>query len=175
MQNNEQVVHGALDFAELAQLGLAPEDICDFSVNSNPYGPPPSVAKALAQVRIEQYPDRQCLQLRQALIQHEIQLDGIAQEMVLCGNGATDLIWAIARAYLSLGQKAAVIEPTFGEYRYASQATGAQVISFQTALDNTFALDIDTLTNWLLRESPRATQMSYHHARVDDVLTTGDV
>ena len=50
MQNNEQVVHGALDFAELAQLGLAPEDICDFSVNSNPYGPSPSGAKALSSI-----------------------------------------------------------------------------------------------------------------------------
>ena len=139
MQNNEQVVHGALDFAELAQLGLAPEDICDFSVNSNPYGPSPSVAKALTQVRIEQYPDRQCLQLKQAFLQYEIALDAITPEMLLCGNGAADLIWAIARAYLSPNQKAAVVEPTFGEYRYASQATGAQIISFQTMLDNAFA------------------------------------
>lgn len=175
MQYDEQVVHGALNFAELAQLGLSPQDICDFSVNSNPYGPSPAVIASLAQVRIEQYPDRQCLQLKQALIKYEIELDTIPPEMVLCGNGAADLIWAIARAYLSPGQKAAIIEPTFGEYRYASQATGAQVISFQTALDNAFALDIEVLTRWLLAERPAILWLCNPNNPTGNWLTLSDL
>jgi hypothetical protein len=31
--------HGALDYAELEQLGLHPDEVTDFSVNSNPFGP----------------------------------------------------------------------------------------------------------------------------------------
>ena len=58
---NKAVVHGALDFAELENLDLDPADILDFSVNSNPYGPSPLAKAALAKVKIERYPDRECL------------------------------------------------------------------------------------------------------------------
>jgi histidinol-phosphate aminotransferase len=154
MQSEIPVIHGAMDFAELAQYGLSPEEVCDFSVNVNPYGPSPLVAPALAQVPVERYPDRECLQLRQILLQHEIIEKHIAEDMLLCGNGTAELIWAIARAYLPPQQKAALLEPTFGEYRYATQATGAQVISLRTTLANAFALDMSSVMRWLLDERP---------------------
>src|SRR5207244_3020361 len=56
-------IHGALDFAELDRLGLAPEVVLDFSVNGNPYGPSPQVREAMAQVAYERYPDREVLAL----------------------------------------------------------------------------------------------------------------
>ena len=34
--------HGAFDYDELRQLGYSPDEVIDFSVNSNPYGPPQS-------------------------------------------------------------------------------------------------------------------------------------
>src|SRR3972149_20710 len=34
--------HGALGYAELERLGLKPEQGFDFSVHSNPHGPPPA-------------------------------------------------------------------------------------------------------------------------------------
>ena len=52
-------IHGALDFAELDRLALAPEAVLDFSVNGNPYGPSPRVREALAQVPYDRYPDRE--------------------------------------------------------------------------------------------------------------------
>jgi histidinol-phosphate aminotransferase len=154
MQHERPLVHGALDFAELAHLGFSPEEVCDFSVNINPYGPSPLVAQALARIPVERYPDRECLQLRQTLLQHEIQEQHITEEMLLCGNGTAELIWAIARAYLSPQQKTAVLEPTFGEYRYAAQATGAQVIGLRATLANVFAFDVDNVMRWLLDERP---------------------
>ena len=60
-------IHGALDFAELDHLGLAPEAVLDFSVNGNPYGPSPYVREALGQVVYERYPDREVLALRRVL------------------------------------------------------------------------------------------------------------
>ena len=40
-------IHGARDYGELAQLGLAPDAVIDFSANSNPYGPHPAVLAAV--------------------------------------------------------------------------------------------------------------------------------
>ncbi len=63
-------IHGALDFAELDRLGLAPEAVLDFSVNGNPYGPSPYVREALAQVPYDRYPDREGSALRRVLATH---------------------------------------------------------------------------------------------------------
>jgi histidinol-phosphate/aromatic aminotransferase/cobyric acid decarboxylase-like protein len=76
-------VHGALDFAELDRLALAPEAVLDFSVNGNPYGPSPGVREALAQVPYDRYPDRETLALRRVLSAH---LD-VPAEHILVGNG----------------------------------------------------------------------------------------
>src|SRR5438874_11319118 len=95
----ERVVHGAFDYGELAHLGLHPSDILDFSVNSNPYGPSSTVCEAIANVAIDRYPDRACLQLRQAILEYELLGMDVPFSSLLCGNGTTDLIWAIARAF----------------------------------------------------------------------------
>jgi len=44
----DQVAHGAIDHAECAALGIAPEQVTDFSSNLNPFGPPSSVRAALS-------------------------------------------------------------------------------------------------------------------------------
>lgn len=40
--------HGGPNEAELASLGIRPEDVLDFSASTNPFGPPPGVREALA-------------------------------------------------------------------------------------------------------------------------------
>ena len=83
------VPHGALDFAELERCGLAPQDVLDFSVNGNPYGPSPQVQKVLTQVPLDRYPDREALALRRALAAH---LD-VAPAGIVVGNGSVELMW----------------------------------------------------------------------------------
>src|SRR5579883_3107876 len=126
----EKAIHGAIDYAELSHLGLNPDEVLDFSVNANPYGPSPCVYEAIVRVAIERYPDRECWQLRQTLVQTELREDGMAIPLssIVCGNGASELIWACARALLYPGAKAAIIGPTFGEYRAALTAAGASVV-----------------------------------------------
>jgi histidinol-phosphate aminotransferase len=151
----ERPVHGAPDYAELAAVGLQPADICDFSVNSNPYGPSPHVREAISATSIERYPDRDCLQLRQALLIHELAPFEGSLSSLICGNGASELIWAIARAYLQPGLNAAIIGPTFGEYCAASRATGATISEFRAQADKQFQLNIAALGDWLQRERPQ--------------------
>jgi histidinol-phosphate aminotransferase len=147
-------VHGAFDYSELERLGLCADELLDFSANINPYGPSPAVRAALRETAIERYPDRKCLELRRALLQHELSAAPVTLDRLVCGNGTAELIWTIARTYLHPGQKAAIVGPTFGEYHAASQAAGARVIHFQTSADTQFRLNIAELISWLQREQP---------------------
>lgn len=143
--------HGGPDHAELARLGLRPEDVLDFSVSTNAYGPPPAVATAMAAADITRYPDRSATALRQALADR---MD-VFPEQVLVGNGAAELIWLIALAYLRPGDAAFVIGPTFGEYRAASQRMGAQVNEWRAVEDDDFAIHEEAVATALRHVRPR--------------------
>ncbi len=150
----ERAVHGALDYGELERLGLHPEEVLDFSVNANPYGPSPRVREVVARVALDRYPDRECWQLRQAILASDPSATHVPLQSVLCGNGASELIWAIARAYLKPGLKAAIIGPTFGEYHVACLATGASVVEYRAQMIDDFQLDTAAVSTWIMREQP---------------------
>lgn len=150
----ERVVHGAIDYSELARLGLQPSEILDFSVNSNPYGPSPMVHAAVAQVAIERYPDRACLQLRQTILEYELTSLALPLSSLLCGNGTSELIWAIGCTFLAAGKKSLIVAPTFGEYRAASLAAGAAIIELRAEEAQQFVPDLTLLQSHIVREKP---------------------
>jgi histidinol-phosphate aminotransferase len=125
------VVHGARDYGELARLGLSPDEVIDFSANSNPYGPHPAVLAAVAQAlhpaRLARYPDRDCLALRAAIAR----VDERPDETILPGNGATELIHLIALACVEPGSRHLVVAPTFGQYAHAIRIAGGDVIELR--------------------------------------------
>src|SRR5205807_7699383 len=98
INRGERAVHGALDYSELERLGLHPEEVLDFSVNTNPYGPSPQVREVVAHVALDRYPDRECRQLRQTILATDLSATHVSPQSIVCGNGAAELIWAIARA-----------------------------------------------------------------------------
>lgn len=130
------VVHGARDYAELARLGLNPDHIIDFSANSNPYGPHPTVLAAVSAVldaaTLARYPDRDCLALRAAIAA----TDQTPIETILAGNGATELIHLIAQAFVKPGSRHLVIAPTFGQYAHAIRLMGGEVIEYRPPAAN---------------------------------------
>lgn len=150
----ERAIHGALDYEELERLGLHPWEILDFSVNSNPYGPSPHVREAVTNVVIDRYPDRECLELRRAILDEELAATKLPLLSVVCGNGTTELIWTIAHAYLKPGLKAAILGPTFGEYHVACLATGATVVEFRAQAAECFQLDMVAVAAWIRMEQP---------------------
>ena len=87
--------HGAVQDAELAGWGVAPEEAVDFSSNVNPYGPSPMVEEALERASIARYPDPQCMDLHVALAAHH----DVEPDCILAGNGAAELIWLAALAF----------------------------------------------------------------------------
>ena len=115
--------HGAFDYAELERLDLDPDNLLDFSVNSNPYGPSPMVRQAVASVPLDRYPDRESLGLRRALAEH---LEAPPVQ-ILIGNGGAELLWLVSFTFLERGDRVLIIGPTFGEYSRLATLMGAQV------------------------------------------------
>ncbi len=149
-----RAVHGALDYGELECLGLHPRDVLDFSVNANPYGLSPRVREAVAKAAIDRYPDRECQELRRAILDYELASRDLPLGSIVCGNGTTELIWAIARTYLKPGLKAGILGPTFSEYRVACLAAGATVVEFQAQASVCFQLDMAAVAAWVSLEQP---------------------
>lgn len=124
--------HGGLKPDELRALGLKPEEVLDFSASVSPIGPPPGVWEALQRVDLAAYPDPRCLVLREAISNHlsEARTGTIGTECILAGNGSTEIIHLLARAYLSpprpgTANTAFLFTPTYGEYAGACVVAGA--------------------------------------------------
>ena len=145
--------HGALDYAELTRLGIAPDEIIDFSVNSNPFGPSPAVREALQRVVVERYPDCEALALRHALAEKF----GHALPQLLIGNGTAELLWLLALAFVRPGDTALILKPTFGEYARGVTLLGGRIQSIQAKEEDEFGFAPVTIHQALREINPRLT------------------
>ena len=146
-------IHGGPDYAELAALGLLPDEVIDFSANANPYGPSPQVRAALAGVPLDRYPDAQTIVLRERLAQ----VHGLTPDHIIVGNGTAELIWLLGMAYLQRGDPVVIIGPTFGEYRAAAGLMGAEVTEYRALAAADFRPDVDAIEALIGRQRPRLT------------------
>lgn len=146
--------HGALDYAELARRGIQPEDVVDFSENSNPFGPSPRVrealAKAIAGKEIAHYPDREALALRRDIAQHV----GAPIDSILVGNGAAEIIWLISFAWLRAGDSVLILGPTFGEYARMARLMAAQVVELRSSGKERLAFPVGQVLGSLITYHP---------------------
>ena len=153
--------HGGVKPAELRALGLKPEDVLDFSASVSPIGPPEGVREALSQVDLAAYPDPQCLLLREAISNHlsSASSEPVGTEKILVGNGSTEIIHLLARAYLSpprpgAANTAFILTPTYGEYQGACQLMGS-TISCLDSLDRPgFKWDVELAARRIAQEKP---------------------
>jgi len=143
--------HGALDYAELARLGLDPDAVLDFSVNSNPYGPSAAVKRALAYIPLDRYPDREALALRCALADRL----GLSPTQVVVGNGTAELLWLVALAFVRAGDRVLVVGPTFGEYHRVACLMGARVGVWAARPEQGFSVEPQEVARLLQQSAPR--------------------
>ncbi len=149
--NTPAAYHGAFDYAELERLGLSPDEVIDFSVNSNPYGPPPGVRDALAAVPLERYPDRECIALRRKLAERH----DVAPENIVVGNGTAELLLLLALAFIHAGDTVLVIEPDFSEYKRVAALRGGRMVTYRATTAHQFQPDDDAIAHTLQTENPR--------------------
>lgn len=140
--------HGGLADDELASIGASPADVLDLSVNVNPYGPSPNVTSAIRGAVVDRYPDPSASGARRALAE----VSRCSPSNVVVGNGAVDLLWTIARVFLSRSEAALIVEPTFSEFRAAAIATNARVIEWRARAESSFAVRLPEIAERALRE-----------------------
>ncbi len=125
------------------------EDYLDLSVNINPYGP--SGTLNLRPGDIASYPDPYSRALCKILAdQRAVPIDSL-----LVGNGATELLWASARAFLGPDDRALVIQPGFSEFSSAVNQLGRGLAEFMLKERNDFHLSPEELDHRLAQHRPR--------------------
>lgn len=115
--------------------------LLDFSANVSPLELPDKVKQAVVRSldTAMRYPDPLCRALREKLAEHY----GISQTWILCGNGASDLIFRLALA--KRPTVAMVTAPTFSEYENALTLFGCTVKHFPLRQEKGFAVTEDIL------------------------------
>ena len=141
-------VHGGLNIAELGTLGLHPDDVLDFSASINPLGPSPRAVEAARRANLSVYPDTECVRLREAIGDSL----GVAPSRVLAGNGSTELIHLIARAFLDGKDTALSFVPTFGEYEAACRLQGVTPVALSPS--DGFHWDVQAAIDRIATERP---------------------
>ncbi len=134
-------LHGGVNASELAGLGLSRNDVLDFSVNVNPYGPDPAMEAAVRGAALDVYPDSRG---GDAIATLSSFLD-VREDQIILGNGAADLLWSLARLLSPPGTPALMVEPTFSEFRLALASTGARIHNWCATAADGFVFDVTAI------------------------------
>ena len=143
--------HGGIDYTELEKLGISPDAIIDFSVSCNPFGPPPGIREALADISVERYPDSEAGELKQALA---VKLD-IASDKLIIGSGSTELIRLIATAYFEPNDLILIPQPTYGEYEVACQLADSQILKQPILKEPNLQLNVPETIKLIQKHRPK--------------------
>lgn len=153
----ERFGHGG-DLRTAAELfGKDPDKLLDFSSNMNPLGPPTALKPIIEHYwnLIQAYPDPAQRELRVAIARKH----AIAEELVLAGNGAAELIELVVR-YLK-PEKAAIFVPSFIEYEQAIEKAGAACIPIHTSAEQHFFVSLEQLREVIETKRPQLIMLGY--------------
>lgn len=143
MPEKDQMIfgHGG-DIRTLAhRAGCRPDELLDFSANVNPLGPPDGLRQAVSRSLgdVVDYPDPNCTALRERIED----MFSISPDRVVCGNGSTELIFALPGV---LGVKRAVMPaPCYVDYETAVKRAGVKADFILSGPETGFALDPEQL------------------------------
>jgi threonine-phosphate decarboxylase len=146
-----QPTHGGNVYKVARERRISVGQIVDFSANINPLGFPASGDRAIRSARkqIAHYPDPACWRLRQALAEH----CSVDPDMILVGNGSTELIHLLPRA-LAI-KSALIIGPTFEEYAHALTEAGSLVQYIHARREDRFRPPATDVLRGLIRRRSR--------------------
>lgn len=130
--------HGGINDRIIKEYG---NDILDLSINVNPFGIPEEVRNAIikAAEHVGEYPDPECGRLREAISQSI----GIPKDMILCGNGGSDLINRICMLFA--GKNVLLPLPSFSEYISEPEKNGSHLIRYMLKEEEGFCINEDII------------------------------
>jgi threonine-phosphate decarboxylase len=137
--------HGGNVFEVARQLGVAPDDIADFSASINPLGLSSMVRKAIIRSMdsLVHYPDSSHTELKQALAGHH----GLSPAQIVVANGSTELIYHLP--VMLHGTRALIVSPSFSEYVRALGQQHWDARYFILNHEDNFLLDLEALAHTL--------------------------
>lgn len=129
--------HGGNVREAAQQLGIAPDELLDFSANINPLGVP---GRLLEQIRarpelLMQYPDVEYQALHNAIADHH----QVPVSWVQAGNGETELIFDLVN--LLRPSRTLLVTPGFAEYGRALTIAGCDVVYYSLRESDGWCLD----------------------------------
>ena len=116
----------------------SPSDLLDFSINLNPFGPPPGLFQAYFHAfdAISPYPDphgeRLCEQLEQTR--------GLESGSVLAGNGAGEILSLIPKIFSF--KRAVIPVPAYLEYERVCRMEKMEILRYPLLPENDFLLNL---------------------------------
>ena len=124
--------------------------VLDYSVNTNPLGTPKTVRQAVrdAAACIDCYPDPYCSKLVHAIAEYE----RVPEAMVICGNGAAELIYSFCRAVSPV--TAVIPAPAFAEYALALEGNACAIRRYFLQRETGFQLE-EGILSFLAEERPQ--------------------
>ncbi|MFB5661615.1 pyridoxal phosphate-dependent aminotransferase [Alteribacillus sp. HJP-4] len=140
--------HGAMPHQLRTKLNVSSqEEVLDFSVNTNPLGPPAELLENLKDCfqYLTYYPDPEQLELLQMISY----FTGTEPEQVLAGNGGAELIFTTARLFA--GKRVLLIEPAFKEYDKALQSVSADIMRHIVYEENNWSWKLDDIGDKLIQ------------------------
>ncbi|MFS0644981.1 threonine-phosphate decarboxylase CobD [Siminovitchia sp. 179-K 8D1 HS] len=119
----------------------SPGHVLDFSVNLNPFGPPPSIKEHWESWldHIADYPDPKGERLVELIAEKE----RVQKESILLGNGGAELFTLLGQ--LLAEKRVVIVQPTFTEYEKICRAHGCHVSFFQLEEGDGWKLHTDLL------------------------------
>jgi histidinol-phosphate aminotransferase len=125
------------------------------NTNESPFPPPAGWTEAvldeMRNLRWNRYPDRDAVELRQALADlHEVD-----PEQVFCANGSNEVLQCLCLAYGGPGRSVVVFEPTYALHSHIAHLTGTEVIEGDRRPD--FSLDTNLAKDLIGTHRPTLT------------------
>lgn len=112
--------------------------------NESPYDTPTSVLKAIEKAvsfeNINRYPDPDMTEMLTAYGKYI----GVEKERLVAGDGSDELIALIINTFLADGGKIVICEPDFSMYRFYSEFSGTDIVSYKKK--DGMDIDFDELT-----------------------------
>lgn len=119
--------------------------------NESPYGTPKSVleaiSKAVSYENINRYPDPDMTEMLTAYGKYV----GVEKERLVAGDGSDELIALIINTFLADGGKIVICEPDFSMYRFYSEFSGQEIVSYKKK--DGMNIDFNELTELCKKEN----------------------
>lgn len=130
--------------------------ILDLRSGQNRLGAPEAVLRAAREALHERRPEALVAQARRTIASYA----GVAEDEVVLGHGARDLLWSTARALVEPGDRWLSVEPAITPFAQAARAVGAKLTRWRAVERSGYRVDLDQIAELMRLVEPKLVSLS---------------